>query len=280
LLDKILYDVDRAIDLYAVGRFDFGPPERRAAAYGYLIQWLLFGVQLNTAGAAAVGTYSTEQLLLTHLTSHFGGGGVNYPPQTFWQQMLSSQPPHPPALPLPLNTYSAPNPQTPKISYLLYQILNLLQPQLHLASAGINKVVNELNAVGTFVTPAVAPVGVPLTVATLTTAWNGVLGTPRAGLTTPQRRQLENTRKQLEHFFDVMNQELYIQRDLEAQWRQMVATIANDFIGTGDVFAWVDQAIEGAIGLVGGKAEPLEAIRLSLPPQFEMSLSEIDRKIH
>jgi hypothetical protein len=38
VLDKILYDVDRAIDLYALGKDDFGEPERRAAAYGFVIQ--------------------------------------------------------------------------------------------------------------------------------------------------------------------------------------------------------------------------------------------------
>jgi hypothetical protein len=41
VLDKILYDVDRAIDLYALGKDRFGPPERRAAAYGFLIQAFL-----------------------------------------------------------------------------------------------------------------------------------------------------------------------------------------------------------------------------------------------
>jgi hypothetical protein len=38
LLDKILYDVDRAIDLYSLGNDDFGEPEKRAAAYSYLIE--------------------------------------------------------------------------------------------------------------------------------------------------------------------------------------------------------------------------------------------------
>jgi hypothetical protein len=37
-LDKVLYDIDRAIDLYALGVDDFGEPEQRAAAYGYIIQ--------------------------------------------------------------------------------------------------------------------------------------------------------------------------------------------------------------------------------------------------
>jgi hypothetical protein len=37
LLDKILYDLDRSIDLYALGFVNFGPTERRAAAYAYII---------------------------------------------------------------------------------------------------------------------------------------------------------------------------------------------------------------------------------------------------
>jgi hypothetical protein len=37
VLDKILYDVDRAIDLYALGSDELKPPEIRAAAYSYVI---------------------------------------------------------------------------------------------------------------------------------------------------------------------------------------------------------------------------------------------------
>lgn len=37
LLDKLLYDLDRIIDLYALGTEDFGEPERRAAAYAFVI---------------------------------------------------------------------------------------------------------------------------------------------------------------------------------------------------------------------------------------------------
>lgn len=49
LLDKALYDVDRAIDLYAVGKDDLGQPELRAAAYSYLLDALM----LRTACAGA-----------------------------------------------------------------------------------------------------------------------------------------------------------------------------------------------------------------------------------
>jgi hypothetical protein len=38
VLDSLLYDIDRAIDLYALGTEDFGEPEQRAGAYGYVIQ--------------------------------------------------------------------------------------------------------------------------------------------------------------------------------------------------------------------------------------------------
>ncbi|MDD1620039.1 MAG: hypothetical protein LUQ11_01065 [Methylococcaceae bacterium] len=37
VLDKVLYDVDRSIDLYCVGNDDLGLPEIRAAAYSYVI---------------------------------------------------------------------------------------------------------------------------------------------------------------------------------------------------------------------------------------------------
>ncbi len=41
MVDKILYDVDRAIDLYAAGTADLGMPEIRASAYSYLIDAFL-----------------------------------------------------------------------------------------------------------------------------------------------------------------------------------------------------------------------------------------------
>lgn len=38
ILDKILYDIDRAIDYYAVGTANFGVPEQRASAFGLIIE--------------------------------------------------------------------------------------------------------------------------------------------------------------------------------------------------------------------------------------------------
>ena len=47
VLDKILYDVDRAIDLYALGVDRFGEPERRAAAYHFVIGAALQNARRN-----------------------------------------------------------------------------------------------------------------------------------------------------------------------------------------------------------------------------------------
>lgn len=41
VLDKVLYDMDRAIDLYAMGTKSFGEPEQRATAYSYIVAYLL-----------------------------------------------------------------------------------------------------------------------------------------------------------------------------------------------------------------------------------------------
>ena len=43
MLDKVLYDTDRSIDLYAFGVDDFGEPERRASAYAFVIDVFLQG---------------------------------------------------------------------------------------------------------------------------------------------------------------------------------------------------------------------------------------------
>jgi hypothetical protein len=42
ILDKILYDIDRAIDYYALGTDNFGIPEQRASAFGLLIDTFAF----------------------------------------------------------------------------------------------------------------------------------------------------------------------------------------------------------------------------------------------
>lgn len=52
VLDKLLYDIDRAIDYYCVGDADLGLPEARAAAYSHLIDAVINGPIANPPAIA------------------------------------------------------------------------------------------------------------------------------------------------------------------------------------------------------------------------------------
>jgi hypothetical protein len=58
LLDKALYDVDRAIDLYALGQTELGLPELRAAAYSYLLEQVRLRAECAAAYAVVDPTLS------------------------------------------------------------------------------------------------------------------------------------------------------------------------------------------------------------------------------
>jgi hypothetical protein len=76
ILDKILYDLDRAIDLYAMGQNDAGEPECRAAAYSYVVDAVVTtqGV-FNPPGIqnlnALLDQLRNDTTLLTPSTSQF-----------------------------------------------------------------------------------------------------------------------------------------------------------------------------------------------------------------
>lgn len=63
LLDKLLYDIDRAIDLYALGAINFGQTERRAAGYGYVIDAVLAAAPL----APTIDQIDADGSLRNHL---------------------------------------------------------------------------------------------------------------------------------------------------------------------------------------------------------------------
>ena len=62
VLDKVLYDVDRAIDFYCVGDADLGLPEVRAAACSHLLDALVVPIPANWPGGVLPG--------------YLGGGGA------------------------------------------------------------------------------------------------------------------------------------------------------------------------------------------------------------
>jgi ribosomal protein L21E len=67
ILDKLLYDTDRSIDLYAMGRAAFGEPEYRAAAYSYVID-VVTSIEQGELGSEV----SPLNNLLRELTNDYG----------------------------------------------------------------------------------------------------------------------------------------------------------------------------------------------------------------
>jgi hypothetical protein len=69
MLDKILYDLDRAIDLYALGSTNTREPEQRSAAYGVLIDLLIDQAEDWLGGkSTAVCLPSGSEIPTTHVT--------------------------------------------------------------------------------------------------------------------------------------------------------------------------------------------------------------------
>ena len=73
LLDKVLYDLDRAIDLYGLGFTSFGATERRASAYGFVIEQVLKATAASPAGALCIAAGS-------ELAEHLGKAAASLLP--------------------------------------------------------------------------------------------------------------------------------------------------------------------------------------------------------
>jgi hypothetical protein len=222
ILDKILYDVDRAIDLYAVGRGEFGPPELRAASYGYLIEWLL-GIMPTTKSTTS--------------------GASAPPPQTFWQ-IASNSLRHDEII--------------STITAALTEILAQLQPQLPVNDQYFVRIWNAVNS----------PPAHDTVLQAGTTIFDLTYLYPKNHHPSEPARD----------FIQTMSDELCIQEDhLEDRWRVLLQSVAEDFIKAGEVLGWIKSAVGGAIQVMNGRCERDD---IRIPPQFESSLQEIDRKIH
>ena len=138
LFDKVLFDLDRAIDLYAVGHEDFGIPEKRATAYGYVITALGFYIGLQGGGVSGQGQNfftSIENHLINALGYFFPPDGpLNIPNNAqFWEKprpTISFWKNVPPSIPTTtLTTFGFTVSKTPVDSTLLQQELQIQRAQ-------------------------------------------------------------------------------------------------------------------------------------------------------
>lgn len=277
VLDKILYDVDRAIDLYALGKEDFGEPERRAAAYSFVIQFFLeqSGFVNDPLVEPAVQKCTLPAALFTKEL-----GGFSQP------QFIES-------------------------GILIDIQKRALRPGLNTSDSDVLTVVKELFDFGQSileglnflftkkgcqerdpqtVEPGLCPKLRPLRIALNTTRDNidddiGVLAAYFSAAQQGRLLLLENINDlpqgttlpteplSVSAFLSILQQELCIQADMEERWRNLVKSMAPNCFGIDKVLDALEQVIEGAIDLVSGEECPI--FQPSIPPHYETSLDSI-----
>lgn len=245
ILDKILYDVDRAIDLYALGNENFGEPERRAAAYGFLIEVFLneYDARTNLVNGAAPAHPCVDPT-----DALYGILGVNGGIQTqLWPTLRQTE--------------SGIRRIVDGVDQFGQQVLNQLNPnQFPQQVAALQGALAQLNAAN-----------VPLTIQVIAQVY---------GLANQSRDQLLRTNSRLADrlepppslspYLNILHQELCVQRETESRWRDLVMTMAPSCIAYDDVFAGLSQVIERAIDIVSGTV--CEPYTINLPPHYETSL--------
>jgi hypothetical protein len=247
LLDKALYDLDRAIDLYVVGKENFGPPERRAAAYGFVIR----------------------QMMQTHCGEDRGPADPNVAEifATLEQVVF--------------NLWPAVATNTAVVARLIDDLLGAARlvrgelddadlcdaDQPHLCE-DLAKTYDELVA---------ARAAGKVTLADLTPLHARV----RQGLSVLASHQI-NVRiaPSVQQFFGGMLQELCIQADMESRWESLVQTMAPSCISACEVANRLSRLVNEAIREVSGEVQ-CQAFQPSIPPHFETSLDgladDVDR---
>jgi hypothetical protein len=244
ILDKILYDVDRAIDLYALGNDDFGEPERRAAAYGFLIDVFLSEYNPRT-NQLDPGT-NQRCALSTALSQLLSGTEILLRPEIIRQR--------------------------PDVAPAVADALafgNVIRSQAGLSAPLVNRLTAATAALN-----AAATVNVELLTEVYSTAQQG-----RAELlqNAPALLNVPGPSLGLSTYLDILHQELCIQRDIEAQWQDLVRTMAPGCIAFSDVYTGLSAVIEGAIGRVSGV--PCVPFTINIPPHYETSLDGIANNI-
>ena len=247
-LDKILYDVDRAIDLYALGSDPQGKgePETRAAAFGFLINQFLSMAENNAQDPCRF-----DCLYKNRANSTTGCEPMEY---------------------------------VPGLEVSLQNIQNLLwwanPPTTSTGTFDLPSFNIDPNSTGTPV--PITGFNAAVQFSNLKGAVETVLGEisnettllePTDVITDPA--EVQQALKDYVSLLNHMHQELCIQRDIESEWENLLQTMApscHRFDG-GEIIA-TKQLLQNAINAVSlGQLCP--GFDVNIPPHFETSLSGI-----
>jgi hypothetical protein len=237
LLDKILYDIDRSIDLYSLGTDPEGDgePERRAAAYGFMVNELLaqadqfccFDPPASCNETSPPSTKSIERELKRELKKIR---------DILWYR----------------DDFSIPNEVT-DIFGNPYTVRGFRDASFDELGDDVRKFNEDIDAIeagsgSAFVNPPPTIQG------------NEV--------------RIPDGFEELQNLIKFMEQELCIQLDSEQQWENLLHTMAPSCIRfTGGVLEPTKRLLKDAISRI--TIEPCQPATVSIPPHFETSLDSI-----
>lgn len=259
LLDKILYDIDRAIDLYIMSAARFGLPERRASAYSFIINSFInapsgssIHTALDRAAPGAKGRINNlENTLLTQIYNYLEPPlvwleGAYTDLATLGKQLQDILEADPNNNLCDMNGHDFcndnPNDNTNLETASLAYLSGLLAETISFNSFAA--LFNEVNSARSWLEQ------------------NGINNVPNIPI------YLET------EFINIINQELCIQEDAEQQWENLVATMAPSCIRFAEtIFPVLQELVQSAKAIAGGRQ--LEAFDIKIPPHYETSLDSV-----
>jgi hypothetical protein len=283
MLDSILHDIDRAIDLYALGTQDFGEPERRAAAYAFVVEAFeridrarpANAVCLPRVGGAAHAAGMTQHQLDEDMgESEFSLPSVAPVSASALPALASSSP----------------------IRDLLRALRAALRPPISTADPTLRAIFNDLRGAARQIEAqlralqtqeadaladriAVALLAVPnppgeledvlvelrQLVRLYRLAWRGAL-------LLQQNRVAVIWPGSVAAFFEPLTNELCVQRRAEERWQDLVKTMSPSCLRQGNAVLAGERLIADALVLVAGTCEDDD---VKIPPDIETSLDNL-----
>lgn len=254
ILDKILYDIDRAIDLYALGKQNFANPERRAAAYGYVIKSFLNRVE-NKQLSCDISDLLKN--LLNDIQSLMLGPQLGFGPDqqtndkhNRWIEELNKFG----------NGVAASN-----------VIDQLLRDSLNKAIQDLPRIDLNLSSSQRFHLISLA-----LVYCLAEEGWSRAvknnINIQIPGFNPMKIRDFNNS-FEISGLANTLQQELCIQVDSEDRWVNLVKMMAPDCMGIDSILAELKSVISDAINRVGGARCP--SFNPSIPPHYETSLEAL-----
>lgn len=244
LLDRVLYDTDRAIDLYALGFVNFGTAERRASAYAYLIDEVVDNDCLTDANNMPRPGMRTLVRLLEEVAVRLR-----------------------PDLPLAENQSA---------SDALGAARRLARRTLDIAIAATPAVVLPELQAALNATPDETLPGAEASIDDITDLYAELGGLFAAQ---PGLAAAVGGDEALDGFVGLVEQELCMQLDMERNWANLVHSLVANCSQIDQSLTRVQEAVKAAVRAITGE-DCAASTTLDLPPTLETSMDTLIERVN